>query len=64
MLFRTIVHLFIFVGLVPVARLCEGSVFFQGAVTPMLETAKPGSLIAVETRFFVKLKTFGYGLSA
>ena len=35
---------------------CEGSVFYQGAVTPMLEMPKHGSLIPAETYF---LQTFG-----
>ena len=49
-LFQTIVHLFIFVGLVHIARLFSShSAFLQVALTPILETTKPGSLIAVET---------------
>ena len=51
MLFLTIVRLFIFASLVPIAQFVEASGFFQGAVT-LLETKKPRSLIPVETCFF------------
>ena len=55
-LFLAVVRLLIFVGLVPGARFFEGSAFFQVAVIPRLETAKPGNSIPIETCFFASWK--------
>ena len=63
-LFRTIVRLFIFFGLVPVA---QWFIFIPSCCNPMLETSKRGSSIPVETCFFLQKKilaNLGYCLSA